>query len=352
MSLYAGMNARESALLIEKARAMTEGAGRLVFLTVFGSALYGTRCEGLSDLDVRGLYVPYQEPASKKEAGKEKGLHYTTGMSGSRNGSQDTDIDLLPFDRWMSVMLALGDIGALDLLYAPTNRACTLYCHPALKPLFASPLRYLDLSDGEYFVRYCHGQGNTYGLAGTRLGTLWRVYLLASRLVMQRNSCLRLRDCQKELADEAGTPKYCTALEDGGLLLCGQCHAGAIQLTELCSRLEKQLARHRERIESARKGTGVDWKALAHAERAVWQVKSLLACGTLTFPLACAEELKQVRLGRCSFADVENDIAAGMNEVERLRAASSFACKKDEEAVWHDMFLYRNAVLGQKRIEA
>ena len=348
MTCYAGMKAEEPAFLLKKAHAMTEGAGRLVFLTVFGSALYGTRCEGLSDLDIRGLYIPYLEPASKKEAEKEKGLHYTTGASASRNGSQDIDIDLWPFDRWMSVMLAQGDIGALDLLYAPTNEACTLYCHPAIKPLFASPLSYLDLSDGEYFVRYCHGQGNTYGLAGTRLGTLWRVYLLASHLVMQKGSSLRLRDCQKELSDEAGSQKYCTMLEDGGLLLCGQCHAGAIQVTELCRRLEKLLAPHRERIESARNGRGVDWKALAHAQRAVWQVKSLLTHGSLSFPLACAEELKEVRLGKCSFASVEKDIVAGIKEAERLRAASCYAQKKDEAAVWHDLTLYRNAVLGPK----
>lgn len=350
MSRYAGMKAEESALLLKKAHAMTEGAGRLVFLTVFGSALYGTRCEGLSDLDIRGLYIPFYLPASKKEAEKEKGLHYTTGMSCSRNGSQDIDIDLWPFDRWMSVMLAQGDIGALDLLYAPTNEACTLYCHPALKPLFASPLSYLDLSDGEYFVRYCHGQGNTYGLAGTRLGTLWRVYRLTSLLVTQKSSCLRLRDCQKELSDEAGSQKYCTMLEDGGLLLCGQCHAGAIQVTELCRRLEKLLAPYKQRIESARNGTGVDWKALAHARRAVWQVKSLLISGSLSFPLACAEELKEVRLGRCSFASVEKDIVAGMKEAERLRSTSCFAEKKDEAAVWRDLSSYRNAVLGTKEV--
>ncbi len=348
MTSYAGMKDEEYASLLKKAHAMTEGAGRLVFLTIFGSALYGTRCEGLSDLDIRGLYIPYQEPASKKEAEKEKGLHYTTGMSASRNSSQDVDIDLLPFDRWMSVMLAKGDIGALDLLYAPTNEACILYCHPALKPLFASPLNYLDLSDGAYLVRYCHGQGNTYGLAGTRLGTLWRVYLRASHLVMQKSASLRLRDCQKELADEAGSQKFCTMLEDGGLLLCGQCHAGAIQVAELCRRLEKLLGPHRERIESARSGTGVDWKALAHAMRAIWQVKSLLTHGTFSFPLACAEELKEIRLGKCSFASVEKDIVAGMKEAERLRAVSCYAQKKDEAAVWHDLSLYRKAVLGTK----
>ncbi len=348
MSQLAERNNAEISLLLQKARSMTEGTGRLVFLTVFGSALYGTRCEGLSDLDIRGLYIPYQEPASKKEAGKEKGLHYTTGMSDSRNDSQDVDIDLLPFDRWMSVMLAQGDIGALDLLYAPTNEACTLYCHPAIKPLFASPLSYLDLSDGTYLCRYCEGQGNTYGLSGTRLGTLWRVYLLASDLVLQKGGRIRVRDCQKELAEETGTQKYCTALEDGGLLLCGQCHAGAIQVTELCRRLEKKLAPHRERIESARSGRGVDWKALAHAQRAVWQVKKLLTRGDLSFPLSCAEDLKKVRLGHCSFAEVEKDLAAGMKEVERIRAVSSYAHKKDEAAVWRDLFLYRTAVLGRK----
>ncbi|MDO4839764.1 MAG: hypothetical protein Q3990_03735 [Desulfovibrionaceae bacterium] len=346
MSQLAERNTAEISLLLQKARSMTEGEGRLVFLTVFGSALYGTSCEGLSDLDVRGLYIPYQEPGSKKEAEKEKGLHYSTGSTGSRNDSQDVDIDLLPFDRWMSVMLAHGDIGALDLLYAPTNEACTLYCHPAINPLFARPLRYLDLSDGTYLVRYCQGQGNTYGLSGTRLGTLWRVYLLASELVLQKGEHMRVRDCQKELAEEAGTQKYCIALEDGGLLLCGQCHAGAIQITELCRRLEKLLGPHRERIESARSGKGVDWKALAHAMRAIWQVKKLLTCGELSFPLSCAEELRKVRLGKCSFAEVEKEIVAGMKEVERLRTASSYAHKKDEAAVWRDLVLYRNTVLG------
>ena len=112
--------------LIQKATDLLQGRGRLLFLTRFGSDLYGTRVEGISDTDVRGIFLPMEAPASLEEACMQKGVHSSTSVSDQKNGPQDEDMDLLPLERWLCQMLPLGNTGALDLLFAPTNPSCTL----------------------------------------------------------------------------------------------------------------------------------------------------------------------------------------------------------------------------------
>lgn len=326
--------------LVRQAEKLAEGHGRLVFLTYFGSALYGTRCSSLSDLDVRGIYVPDTAPHDQNEVRRQKGLHESTGSIKSRNTADDVDIDLYPFERWLD-QLGEGVIGALDLLFAPSSKECTILCHPALQEVFDAPLSFLDLSRGSSLERYCQGQGNSCGLAGTRLGAIWRASCLAARKMQiapwqkAGKGKLLIRDIQQELAAASRSLQYCSPMDDGGILLAGSLHTGATSVEEFVKRTDKALAGHRERIELAHSEDNqgvIDWKALSHACRAIWQVKTLLKTGTLSFPLACADELKEIRLGRRSFAEIEDLIEGGLCEAARLRAASPYAGGRDEEA--------------------
>ena len=55
----------------------SEAGGRLLFLTVFGSVLYGTDIPGRSDEDVRGVYLP----APCTDPLHAPGLHYSSAAT-------------------------------------------------------------------------------------------------------------------------------------------------------------------------------------------------------------------------------------------------------------------------------
>lgn len=316
--------------LTRKAVDLLQGKGRLLFLTRFGSDLYGTRVEGISDTDVRGIYLPMTAPANLEEACMQRAVHSTTSTQDTKNVPSDEDIDLYPLERWLCQMLPLGNTGALDLLFAHGNAACTLYCHKGMESVFTRALSFLNLSNGTGCLAYCQGQGKSYGMAGTRLGVLWRVL----RLLEDRPGWQRLEEVSEEIVQTIATRQYCKLAEDKGLVLAEQWHMGRTKIEEVVARLRKTLQPHMERILEARENRGIDWKALSHAVRAIRQQEELLRTGTLHYPLACREELLRIKQGQCTFAEVEELISTGLARLEEERKQSAYVTEPDFEALF------------------
>ncbi len=137
--------------LLEQAQVLChEHGASLLFLTLFGSSLYGTETPGKSDLDLRGIFLPSRESLALNKASKS--LHFSTGNKERRNLAGDMDIDLWSVQHWLLKLLPAGDTGALDVLFAPSHTACTLYRHPALDVVFDNPLRLMDTGKGRAYA--------------------------------------------------------------------------------------------------------------------------------------------------------------------------------------------------------
>ncbi|MDO5536008.1 MAG: hypothetical protein Q4F72_00555 [Desulfovibrionaceae bacterium] len=331
---------RSDADLRETALKLVRGEGELLFLTRFGSTLYGTRREGLSDTDLHGLYLPAQTPHGPGEIHAQKVLHLSTCPGTGRNTSADLDIEIFPLERWLLEFAAAGRISAVDLLHAPTRPSCTLHRHPALDRLFAEPPAFLGLASTDELVSYCLKQGNTYGLTGTRFGAIWRI----ARAVREMAPGMRLGAAADELISAARAPLYCGRAEDGGILLGGQWHAASIRIREMRMRADRLLKGHIKRIEAARRGEGVDWKALAHAVRAIRQHQSLLAEGRLVYPLACADELMPIRQGLVPFGEVDRLITEGLADAAQKTVSSPYAKNPDPGDIMNEARRIRAAV--------
>ena len=273
----------------------SEAGGRLLFLTVFGSVLYGTDIPERSDEDVRGIYLP----APCTDPLHAPGLHYSSAAQGTRSTAGDTDCDLLPLDRWLLSDLPRGDTGALDLLYAPSRPSCLLFVEPALRPVFKTPRIFLNLCSGEACRDYAFRQGSRYGLAGTRTGALYRVWKALDSGAFPLKA--PLRGYAGKLAELAESPLHCTLLEDGGLRLAGSVDEGCVRLGVLRDRVRRRLQGHLSRVQAAMEGKNVDWKALSHAVRAIRQQEELLETGRLVFPLRDRAEILSIKKARCPF---------------------------------------------------
>ena len=302
-----------------------ENGASLLFLTLFGSSLYGTETPGASDLDIRGIFLPSKESLALNAA--PGSLHFSSGSKERRNTAADVDIDLWSLQRWLLKLLPAGDIGAVDLLFAPSHEACILFRDARLDSVFDNPLKLLDAGNGRAYAEYSLGQARKYGIRGSRLGALRGVHKWLQANCPAPAPEARLRDILGSLAAACADGRFCfpeALQEEPSLRLCGKTHPGGIRIAEFIRRVESDLRRYGARVAEAEQNRGIDFKALSHALRALDQMEELLTTGRISFPLRNRAELIAVKQGAFSWAEIESKILDRLREVDALRDTGGF----------------------------
>lgn len=143
----------------------------------------------------------------------------------------------------------------------------------------------------------------------------------------------RLRDIWDKLPNIEHTRKFID--EKTGLRMyeiCGKKFQETVPIEYIIPVLEKYHAEYGERAILASKNLSIDWKAVAHALRAAYQVRELLADNTITFPLKNAEFLRNVKQGKLDYVKVVAPLLEDiMAEVEILSEKSELPEKADRK---------------------
>jgi hypothetical protein len=318
------------ALLRQAENLCRESDASLLFLTLFGSRLYGTETPGKSDLDVRGIFLPSANSLILHKA--QKSLHHATGSGERRNTANDVDIDLWSVQHWLLKLLPAGDTGALDVLFAPSHEACVLYQNPVLENVFANPLRFVDTANGKACAEYSLGQARKYGIRGSRVGALKSVRDWLSLHCPDPGSNERLHDFLDAIAASCADGRFCSLKTVRGekfLQLCGKLHGGTMRMTEFMRRVETDMQRYGARAKEAGLNQGLDFKALSHALRALDQTRELLQTGRIIFPLKNREELISVKLGKYAWNELEQRILSRLEAVDAMREDAPFVGVSD-----------------------
>lgn len=305
-----------------------ERGATLLFLTLSGSSLYGTRRPGKSDLDLRGLFLPGPEALALGEA--PDSLRWTGGGTERRNTADDVDLDLWSLQYWLLHLLPTGDLGALDLLFAPSYPACVLYTNPLVESVFAHPEKLANPTSNRA-LDYSLAQARKYGAKGARVRALRRV---VAWLEARGTAVGKLADCLTGLAEACGDPELCRveeAREGPALRLCGKLHLGHVRLADFATRARTELEGYGERALDAAGHDGVDFKALAHAARALFQAEELLLTGRIVFPLRQAAELRAIRAGERPWPELGTWMRDKLAEVKNLQKAAAPRCAYDAD---------------------
>ena len=315
--------AQASQYLVKAQELCKQHGATLLFLTLFGSSLYGTGSPGKSDVDIRGIFLPSTASLQLQEA--PKSLHYSTGNNEHRNTAHDVDIDLWSVQHWLLGLLPAGDTGALDVLFAPSHRACTLYRSPVLDAVFSSPLKLLNTTSGRGYREYSLGQAKKYGIKGSRMGALRRVCHWLGEQAASLPAHAKLLPFIEAIAGQCDDAKYCVAVETrhgNALHLCGKTHMGSIGMQEFARRVQADMQRYGARTIEAERNEGIDFKALSHAVRALYQMEELLRTGKIVFPLQRREELRAIKEGHSPWSKLEPYILEHLARVDALREAA------------------------------
>ncbi len=303
-------------IAIEKTRDLLKSAdSRLLYLTAFGSDLYGTST-GASDLDVHGIFLPSLKSIILGKNSRH--IHYSTASDLERNTREDLDIDLWSLENWLLHLLPEGNIGAIDLLFSPSNSDCTLFRSPVLDPVFDHPLRLMDLCNTKSWQEYCLYQTRKYGIRGSRLGT----FLQVQKWLDLNNHTGRFGDYMDDLVFLVNNDKYCfiaDSHEGKSLFLCGKLHSQNIKIGEFKKRIDADLEKYGESALLAEKNEGVDFKAVSHAVRALDEIEELLLTGKIIFPLRNREQLIKIKKGEIDWKILADQIFSRMEDVKALQ---------------------------------
>lgn len=314
---------------VKVAKSLLNKGDKLVYLSHFGSVLYGTNSEK-SDCDLKGVFVPSVASLVKGTASHH--YRFSSGANDSKNSAEDVDVELWSLQKWLN-MLASGDTGALDLLFSVyAKHVKPLVNENFLGEFYSKPSTLFDVTNSKSYVGYAYGQAKKYGLKGSRMGLLKDVReYLEERLVGVDMEHVRAGEYFEELVKKFGHESYCFMKESKNpnepkmLFLLGKGFCPAIKMAEMVQRLETEFNKYGQRVKEAANNENVDWKALSHALRCLLQVEEVLDTGFVQYPLKDAELLKAVKFAKYSWAEVEQMLLEHLRLMEeKLQNAKGY----------------------------
>lgn len=300
----------------------------LLFKTKFGSHLYGLNTPS-SDTDYKGIYMP---TLSQLLLGTwPKSIRTSTGTAHTKNTSEDIDEEYYALPYFIKLAVE-GDTTALDMLHA--NKSSTLVTSPLWEELKSRRKEFYS-RDMKALVGYAMQQAAKYGMKGTRLATMQDVLNKSKHLVGKLRDVVHLLP-QNEYCKVVLEPE--NAKQQPYYEVCGKKFLLNTQVQDLQFLMQEQLDKYGERARLAQANEGVDWKALSHALRVAYQMKSVYEDGDFEYPLKQSHFLRLVKAGEVDFSEVKQVLESTLERVEEL-AKFSYMREKVNRATWDQWLL-------------
>ena len=297
----------------------------VLFAVPFGSHLYGTADEE-SDIDIKCVFVESFRRLVLEE--DRETVRFSTSDEKVANHPGDIDVDCIELRKFVSDALE-GQTYAVELLHCPDDRVIV---ETSRFRALRDQRGHLLSTRVQPFVGYCRTQARKYGAKGERLEAIETTLEVLER----HDHSARLEEIVDELPlDQA----YVDIVEQS---IRGQ--DDPVALLEVVDKRYEMRARIEKAVESLRKvrdqygertrraRDGIDWKAISHAYRVVFELRELLSSGGLEFPLERADFLRRVKRGEVAYDRVQSEIPSLVEETMEMESVlpdtpdRSFAC--------------------------
>ena len=303
---------------------------KVIVKMIFGSHLYGTNTPD-SDTDYKGIFLPTKEQIYLGKIPKSHNRNRKKS-EGEKNNAGDVDVEIYSLHYFIKLACD-GQTVAFDMLHAPSEMI--INSSPIWDDIVYNREKFYS-KNLKAFVGYARGQAARYGVKGSRLIAVGDVLdVLYSHAPELPISCLWSKlplgkYCYMVDNNPQGIPQY---------QVCGKIFQATAKIDYVQNILQKFYDNYGKRAKLAAKSKGVDWKAISHALRVVYQVRQLLIENTITFPLREAEFLKRVKLGQLDYVtEIAPKLEALMDEVEVLSENSKLPNKVDRE-FWNNFIM-------------
>ena len=266
---------------------------------VAGSHLFGLNTPK-SDKDFKGVYIPTLEELLLGTV-KDSINHSTNTSNNTKNDSSDVDTEFYSLAKFFR-MLEEGQTVAFELLFTPVDKQ--LYAN-LIWTSIQKQAHKLVHKKVTAFLGYARQQADKYGLRGSRMGTLETVI----KTVEDTGKLFtgRLEDI-KETLDKLTELQHVSFIDkylDGRqyFTVCSKKFDMRSKLLDFHLSLTKYYNDYGARSRQAKENDGIDWKALSHAVRVMYQGQELLDTGKMTLPLnpKHREVLMKIKSGQLDY---------------------------------------------------
>jgi predicted nucleotidyltransferase len=310
---------------------------KLLYLTHYGSKLYGTNSEN-SDTDLKGVFLPSLIDVLLGQAKDD--FSTSTGNNYSNNSVDDVDVTFYSFNKFIQ-LLSKGETGALDMLFSMFREDTILFCDEKFGELKTNKELFITKNSNS-FLGYVLNQTRIYGMKGARYNILTNFYNsleLDNIDNKDKTNCMELFNIVRQQYLESDHVFFAEVIDPTDnhvknyLSVLGKMYEDRAPLYKFKEGLTKQLEQYGARAKKASGGT--DFKALSHAVRVVSELKELLTNNFITFPLPNAEYVKQVKYHTTDeqVGIVLDSLEDEVSKVEELVKLSTLPNKADKQVV-------------------
>ena len=307
----------------------------LIFKVKFGSHLYGTNTPE-SDTDYKGVYIPNADDIILQRV--RGSIHQGPSKDpGAKNSANDVDIEIFSVQRYLQ-LLAEGQTGAIDMLFAPNPEIVTEWWH-----LLKMNKNKLLTKKSAAFLGYCRQQANKYGIKGSRVAAAKAASEVFQNISKWGFGLHKVGEFTKYLDPILGEHTKIETLETtpGHFETYFECCNRKVGYKNTVKEAAKIFTaiynEYGERARKAESNEGIDWKALSHAVRVGGEALELLNTGHVTFPLPNAEHIKDIKLGKIVYKEVAEEIEELLVKVEDASKTSTLRDEADYD--WIDEFV-------------
>lgn len=254
----------------------------------YGSKLYGTATPE-SDTDYAGIYMPSMRDLLLQKG--DRAYDESTGSNHSKNTAEDTDHKLFSLPNFVGLCLR-GDTTALDMLHCdqPITDSWIFTELRSKRKMFYS-------KEMKSYVGYVKNQALKYGMKGDKLAEL--------------RSAIDCLECS-DFEPETKMSTIWESLPEGEFLekhmsdrdvnvkiysVLGKQYEDTTRIEYVLERLNLKWNSYGARAKCAMENDGMDWKAIHHSLRVLYQVRAIFEYGDFHYPLAETDFLMRVKRG-------------------------------------------------------
>ncbi len=300
---------------------------------IFGSHLYQLNSSE-SDTDYKSVYLPTKRQLILNQY--KKVMQYHSSDDCTKNSNQDVDEDIIALPEFIRQAVK-GETYIIDMLHC--NDKCLISTSIIWQDLIENRKKFYT-KNMKAFLGYARRQASKYGIKGSRMGALESVYNIVKDYNYNYSADDRLESIWKKLSvndycyfksvenELSGTQNFYSVLDS--------CYQDKMSLHLFVKSIIDKWNSYGERARKAKDNEGIDWKAVSHALRASYQLRSIYKNGDFEYPLDETSIILEVKKGKLDFMSfVQPELEKVISEVEELSVASNFPdkCNKD---FWDD----------------
>lgn len=341
-------------MLIEQLIQHLKVPGKILFLTQYGSHLYGLNTEN-SDLDFRGVFLPEKEDLLLQKAKDEYNVELNIGK-------RKVDVKLFSIHKFLK-LCSKGDTNALDVLFSVSyiNKGSYLRTHVeqfynflytdeenlsvswAIEYIKEYANKLINIDKLMSPISYAYKQATKYGLKGERKQALDKILAQAQEIVDSSDTeWFTVSDLVKVI-DFSNKHYSIDKLDNKGTIekylnVCGVQHQYNLDLEVFIERITEKVEKEYTSDRTKNAVDGNDWKALSHALRILSQIKDLLTTGNYSFPNVNKAFLLNVKLGKISREEIDNYFETNFKDVLDLMEQDKLGWRYDEH-FWSQFIL-------------